>query len=151
MSDVIAFIGATETPTVVSATNPLPVTAGGSASSLPVGQAILPVLGSLNAAVSGEVASGAHKVTAIEGRNTTGTLYYLQLFDATTLPTNGTTALASAPVGIGVSSSPTIGGYDWTPNFYQSVNGVFLVWSTTDVVLTVASSAAGLVAVAYGI
>ena len=72
------------------------------------------------------------------------------IFDATSLPANGSTPLAVMPVGIGVSNSPTENERTFTPNYLSVAVGVYYAWSTTPVTLTIAGSGTGLTVEGYG-
>jgi hypothetical protein len=116
---------------------------------LPVGRSTA-MLAASQSGVSGVTLSGPHTISRIVADNASSTTLYLQVFDATSLPANGSTPIAEVTVGFGVSTAPTENEEAFTPDWLSTVNGVFYAWSTTPGVLTLAPSGAGLLVRIYG-
>ena len=102
--------------------NPQPVNAGNVASL--VAKAV---------SISGGIAR-LHRVIAT---NTNGATRYIQIFDATALPANGTVPLITFPLAAGASTQPPI---DFGVYGRTFVNGIVIANSSTEATLTVGSA-----------
>ena len=111
------------------------------------------LLGAFSGVTNGLVAASdgvlAIKVPQFYGDNASGTTLYLQLFDALSLPVNGTPAAAQSMVSFGVASAPTENPRHFAPSWIPFVTGVYFAWSTTPGVLTLAGSGTGLAMEVY--
>jgi len=125
------------------------IAGSGSNGRQPVGKSTA-MLAASQSGASGLYLSGAHSVSRIVGDNAGSATLYLQLFDATSLPANGSTPIAEITVSFGVSTAPTENEEALTPDWISTSTGVYYAWSTTSGTLTLASSGTGLLVRIYG-
>ena len=117
-------------------------------------QVINQAIGYLTNSMGAAIAGGVHTVSKLIGENATGTTLYLQLFDATasinTPVSTVSIPIAQVCVGLGVATAPTEGKRESL--HITTVNGVYVVWSTTPGVYTAPTvTANGLTAEVYGV
>ena len=114
------------------------------------GKALSQLAASVSGSINGLYITGANTIARIVGDNASTTTLYLQIFDSTTLPANGSTPIAEVTVGWGISTLPTENEEAFTPDWISTASGVYYVWSTTSGTLTAASSGTGLLVRIYG-
>jgi len=125
------------------------ITSSASGGKLPVGK-LTSMLSASQTGANGLYASGGHSISRIVSDNASGTTLYLQVFDATSLPSNGSTPIAEVTVSFGISTAPTENEEAFTPDWIATTSGVYYAWSTTSGTLTLASSGTGLLVRIYG-
>lgn len=125
------------------------ISAKGASGKLPVGKSTS-MLGASLSGASGVYAAGAHSLGRVVADNASSTTLYLQIFDSTTLPSNGSTPIAEITVGFGISSAPTENEEAFTPDWIPITNGIYYCWSTTPGTLTLSSATTGLLVRVYG-
>ncbi len=110
----------------------------------------LTLLGAAAGATNGSVASGAHLLSRIIGDNASSTTLYLMIFDASSLPSNGTAPIAQCMVSFGILTSPIENTRSFGEDWIANATGLWYAWSTTSGTLTLASSGTGLGLEVYG-
>ena len=103
--------------------------------------------------ISGTYASGVHKISQIVGENASGSTVYLQVYDATSQPSNGTVPIAEVTVSFGISTAPTGNRLVMTPDYLATSTGVWFCFVTAPGAFNSAnlvSSGSGLLVRCYG-
>lgn len=121
-----------------------------SSSPIPIGGVPVSRIGYAVDYVNASLFSGAKKVTRVRGSNYSATTAYLMLFDATTLPADGTAPIWTLPVPFGIPTAPTVEEAAILPNYISVSAGVYGVWSSTLGTLTKVSNGTGLTMEAFG-
>lgn len=110
----------------------------------------LNIYSNLGSGDSGVVdATGTSSLAQVVAGNGTSSLLWLQLFNAASVPSTGSTPLLSIPVGIGVASSYTEASRSFMPDAVQFTSGICYGWSSTPDTYTPASPSDQFVEVYY--
>ena len=132
----------------------LPLPAGAATSALQnAGKGTPLIAASQLGNISGTYASGAHKLAQIQGENSSNTTVYLQVYDATSQPSNGTVPIAEVTASFGISTAPTGNRLVMTPDYLSTSTGVWFCFVTTPGAFNSAnlvSSGSGLLVRCYG-
>lgn len=99
-------------------------------SSQPVGSSANLIAARISTA-SGSYATGAHSVCSVIAENASATSVYVQIYDATSQPANGTVPVFEFVLPFGISTSPTRAYPPISPNFLSFSTGIYVVLSTS--------------------